>query len=145
MRINRLSILPTLVPSTSFSPSLSSSTTRVDYVFRECRSCRIMISFIVDFLMAAIYRGTSRFSVRILAGGEIGLDGAPALVELWWPIVKGEAAGGVQGRSLPPLPTRGGRGPAGSCWSSWKRPASRISPSIDQDGYGFGFLLYEQL
>ena len=30
-------------------------------------------------------------------GGEIDLDGAPALVELWWPIVKGEAAGGVQG------------------------------------------------
>ena len=54
VRINRLSILPTLVPSTSFSPSLSSSTKRVDYVFRECRSCRIMIYFIVDFLIAAI-------------------------------------------------------------------------------------------
>ena len=67
-----------------------------------------MISFIVDFLMAAICRGTSRrFSVRILAGGEIGLDGAPALVELWWPIMKGEAAGGVQGEESTTLAYEG--------------------------------------
>ena len=58
--------------------------------------------------MAAIYRGTSRrFSVRILAGGEIGRDGAPALVELWWPIVKGEATGGVRGEESTTLAYEG--------------------------------------
>ena len=93
--------------------------------------------------MAAISRGTSRrFSVRILAGREIDLDGAPALVELWWPIVKGEAAGGVQGEELP-LPTMGenqlevvgvlGRG---------RLAGSRLALIRS---YGFGFLLYEQL